>query len=189
LLLPTSAQQTIGAILMLGKSGCHPRVTFGFRVNLKLTKWSVFSAGLKRTTVQFLNVTSRMSYTAVEIAEYSRKIGRSRSTLFKWISEGCDLRDPKSVTEWVTRNTIRETLLAEKLLPILPGEYGPTEPYLLQSPVTEGFFILSLSWPRGSCIAPIETGGAAWPGMPTGTDPVVFHFQSSLVQALKRECC
>jgi hypothetical protein len=47
LLLPTFAQQTIGAILMLGKSGCHPRVTFGFRVNLKLTEWSVFSAGLK----------------------------------------------------------------------------------------------------------------------------------------------
>src|SRR5215472_2886422 len=50
-----------------------------------------------------------MPYTAVEIAEYGRKLDRSRSTLFKWISEGCNLRDDKSVREWVTRNTIRET--------------------------------------------------------------------------------
>src|SRR5262245_35709139 len=54
-----------------------------------------------------------MPYSAVEIAEYSRKIGKSRSTLFKWISEGCDLRNPKSVQEWVTRNTIRETNISK----------------------------------------------------------------------------
>jgi hypothetical protein len=54
-----------------------------------------------------------MSYTAVEIAEYSRKIGKSRSTLFKWIKEGCNLRDDKSVREWVTRNTIRETNISK----------------------------------------------------------------------------
>src|SRR5262245_50798319 len=54
-----------------------------------------------------------MPYNAVEIAEYSRKIGKSRSTLFKWIKEGCNLRDPKSVREWVTRNTIRETNISK----------------------------------------------------------------------------
>jgi hypothetical protein len=54
-----------------------------------------------------------MPYSAVEIAEYGRKIGKSRSTLFKWIQEGCDLRDPKSVAEWVTRNTIRETNISK----------------------------------------------------------------------------
>jgi hypothetical protein len=54
-----------------------------------------------------------MPYTAVEIAEYGRKLDRSRSTLFKWISEGCNLRDDKSVREWVTRNTIRETNISK----------------------------------------------------------------------------
>ena len=54
-----------------------------------------------------------MPYTAVEMAEYCRKIGKCRTTLFKWIREGCDLRDPKSVAEWVTRNTIRETNISK----------------------------------------------------------------------------
>jgi hypothetical protein len=50
-----------------------------------------------------------MAYNSVEIAEYARKLGKSRSTLYLWIKQGCNLRDPKSVREWVTRNTIRET--------------------------------------------------------------------------------
>ena len=50
-----------------------------------------------------------MAYSKIEIAEYSRKIGKSKSTLWNWIKQGCDLRNPKSVAEWVTRNTIRET--------------------------------------------------------------------------------
>ena len=54
-----------------------------------------------------------MPYTAVEIAEYGRKLDRSRSTLFKWVREGCNLRDDKSVREWVTRNTIRETNISK----------------------------------------------------------------------------
>jgi hypothetical protein len=54
-----------------------------------------------------------MPYSQVEIAEYCRKIGRRRLTLFLWIKQGCDLRDPKSVREWVTRNTIRETSISK----------------------------------------------------------------------------
>jgi hypothetical protein len=50
-----------------------------------------------------------MPYSQIEFAEYARKIRKSRSTLFRWIREGCNLRDPKSVREWVTRNQIRET--------------------------------------------------------------------------------
>jgi hypothetical protein len=54
---------------------------------------------------------------ARESAEYARKIGRSRSTLFLWIKQGCNLRDPKSVAEWVTRNTIRETNISKRIMP------------------------------------------------------------------------
>jgi hypothetical protein len=54
-----------------------------------------------------------MPYSSVEIAEYGRKIGKSRSTLYLWIKQGCNLRDDKSVREWVTRNTIRETNISK----------------------------------------------------------------------------
>jgi hypothetical protein len=50
-----------------------------------------------------------MPYSQIEIQEYSRRIGKSAPTLWRWVRQGCDLRDPKSVREWVTRNTIRET--------------------------------------------------------------------------------
>jgi hypothetical protein len=54
-----------------------------------------------------------MAYSQIEIAEYAQKIGKSRSTLFRWIRQGCDLRNQKSVDEWVTRNTIRETNISK----------------------------------------------------------------------------
>ena len=54
-----------------------------------------------------------MPYSSVEIAEYGRKIGKSRSTLYLWIKQGCNLRDDKSVREWVTRITIRETNISK----------------------------------------------------------------------------
>jgi hypothetical protein len=54
-----------------------------------------------------------VSYSRIEIAEYARKIGRSRSTIWLWVKQGCDLRDAKSVAEWVTRNTIRETNISK----------------------------------------------------------------------------
>src|SRR5215510_15428782 len=50
-----------------------------------------------------------MPYSELEVKEYARKIGKSRSTIWSWIKQGCDLRNPKSVAEWVTRNQIRET--------------------------------------------------------------------------------
>jgi hypothetical protein len=46
-----------------------------------------------------------MSYDRIEITEYARKIGKSVPTSRR----GCNLRDPKGVAEWVTRNAIRET--------------------------------------------------------------------------------
>ena len=54
-----------------------------------------------------------MAYSQVEIREYCRKLGKSESTLWRWIRQGCDLRNPKSVAEWVTRNTIRETNISK----------------------------------------------------------------------------
>jgi hypothetical protein len=54
-----------------------------------------------------------MPYSKVEITEYSRKIGKSVPTLWRWVRQGCDLRDPKSVREWVTRNTIRKTNISK----------------------------------------------------------------------------
>jgi hypothetical protein len=50
-----------------------------------------------------------MSYSRVEILEHAKRIGKSRATLRRWISQGCNLRDPKSVGEWVTWNEIRKT--------------------------------------------------------------------------------
>jgi hypothetical protein len=54
-----------------------------------------------------------MPYSQIEIAEYARKIGKSVPTLWRWVRQGCDLRDPKIVAEWVTRNTIRETNISK----------------------------------------------------------------------------
>jgi len=54
-----------------------------------------------------------MPYSNVEVAEYSKRIGKSVPTLWRWIRQGCNLRDPKSVQEWVTRNTIRETNISK----------------------------------------------------------------------------
>jgi hypothetical protein len=54
-----------------------------------------------------------MAYSQIEIDEHVRKIGKSSSTLWRWVREGCDLRNPKSVREWVTRNTIRETNISK----------------------------------------------------------------------------
>jgi hypothetical protein len=53
-----------------------------------------------------------MAYSQIEIAEYSRRIGKSVPTLWRWIRQGCDLRDPRSVREWQTRNEIRKTNIA-----------------------------------------------------------------------------
>jgi hypothetical protein len=50
-----------------------------------------------------------MAYSRLEIREYAKVIGKSPTTLWRWVSEGCNLRDPKSVREWVTRNEIRQT--------------------------------------------------------------------------------
>jgi hypothetical protein len=36
-----------------------------------------------------------MPYSKVEITEYSHRIGKSVPTLWRWIREGCDLRDPR----------------------------------------------------------------------------------------------
>src|SRR6516165_12173897 len=54
-----------------------------------------------------------MPYSNVEVAEYSKRIGKSVPTLWRWIRQGCNLRDDKSVREWVTRNTIRETNISK----------------------------------------------------------------------------
>ena len=50
-----------------------------------------------------------MAYSRIEIAEYAKRIGKSQTTLWRWVKEGCNLRDPKSVREWQVRNQIRET--------------------------------------------------------------------------------
>jgi hypothetical protein len=50
-----------------------------------------------------------MSYTRAEILEHAERIGKSRATLRRRVSQGCNLRDPESVREWVTWNEIRKT--------------------------------------------------------------------------------
>jgi hypothetical protein len=51
----------------------------------------------------------RSGYSQIEIREYALKLGKGERTLQRWVSQGCNLRDPKSVREWVTRNEIRQT--------------------------------------------------------------------------------
>jgi hypothetical protein len=52
-------------------------------------------------------------YTQIEVKEHAHQLGKSERTLWRCIRQDCDLRDPKSVREWVTRNTIRETNISK----------------------------------------------------------------------------
>jgi hypothetical protein len=54
-------------------------------------------------------ISREMSYSVAEIRELSARIGRSRSCLRRWASEGCDLRSHASVQSWLERNKLRET--------------------------------------------------------------------------------
>jgi hypothetical protein len=50
-----------------------------------------------------------MLFSRIEVSEYARKIGKSERTLWRWIKEGCNPRDPKSLRDWQVRNEIRQT--------------------------------------------------------------------------------
>jgi hypothetical protein len=50
-----------------------------------------------------------MLFSRIEVSEYARKIGKSERTLWRWIKEGCNPRDPKSLRKWQVRNEIRQT--------------------------------------------------------------------------------
>src|ERR1700746_2999747 len=50
-----------------------------------------------------------MKFSGIEIREYAHKLGKGERTLRRWVKQGCNLRDPKSVREWVVRNEIRQT--------------------------------------------------------------------------------
>jgi hypothetical protein len=50
-----------------------------------------------------------MAYSEAEILELSKRIGKSRTTLWRWASQGCDLRNHASVQSWIEKNRIRET--------------------------------------------------------------------------------
>ena len=50
-----------------------------------------------------------MAYSEAEILELSKRIGKSRTTLWRWASQGCDLRSHASVQNWLEKNRIRET--------------------------------------------------------------------------------
>jgi hypothetical protein len=49
-----------------------------------------------------------MSYSRAEIAELSKRIGRSPSCLWQWAAEGCDLRSYASVQSWITKKKLHE---------------------------------------------------------------------------------
>jgi hypothetical protein len=50
-----------------------------------------------------------LAYNQIEIREYAAKLGKGERTIRRWVAQGCNLRDSKSVREWVIRNQIRET--------------------------------------------------------------------------------
>jgi len=54
-----------------------------------------------------------MSYSRVENRELSKRIGRSQSCLWRWASEGCDLRSHASVQRWIEKNKLREPNVAK----------------------------------------------------------------------------
>ena len=49
-----------------------------------------------------------MAYSEAEILELSKRIG-SGTTLWRWASQGCDLRSHASVQTWIEKNRLRET--------------------------------------------------------------------------------
>jgi hypothetical protein len=53
--------------------------------------------------------TPDMAFSQIEVSEYARKVGKTERTMWRWIKEGCNPRDPKSLREWQVRNQIRET--------------------------------------------------------------------------------
>ena len=50
-----------------------------------------------------------MAFSQIEVREYARKVGKTERTLWRWIKQGCNPRDPKSLRESQVRNQIRET--------------------------------------------------------------------------------
>jgi hypothetical protein len=50
-----------------------------------------------------------VAFSEIEVSEYARKVGKTERTLWRWIKQGCNPRDPKSLREWQVRNQIRET--------------------------------------------------------------------------------
>ena len=50
-----------------------------------------------------------MPYSNVGIAEYSKRIGKSVPTLWRWIKQAAIFAIRKAFVSGVTRNTIRET--------------------------------------------------------------------------------
>jgi hypothetical protein len=50
-----------------------------------------------------------MAYSEAEIRELAKRIGKSRTTLWRWASQGCDLRNHQSVQTWIEKNRQRET--------------------------------------------------------------------------------
>src|SRR5215475_9234476 len=52
-------------------------------------------------------------YSRAEILELSKRIGRSRSCLRRWVAEGCDLRNHASAQAWMEKNKLRETNVAK----------------------------------------------------------------------------
>jgi hypothetical protein len=54
-----------------------------------------------------------MAYSQIEVSEYARKLGKSERTLWRWVRQGCDLRNPKSLREWQIRSEVRKTNIAK----------------------------------------------------------------------------
>jgi hypothetical protein len=50
-----------------------------------------------------------VAFSQIEVREYARKVGKTERTLWRWIKQGCNPRDPKSLRESQVRNQIRET--------------------------------------------------------------------------------
>lgn len=65
-----------------------------------------------------------VGYTAAEMLELTKRIGKCRSTLEKWVKEGCDLRNHASVQEWIDKKRYREPAIARKYREISARERG-----------------------------------------------------------------
>lgn len=94
-----------------------------------------------------------MGFSAEEMDDLSKRIGRTPVTLYKWAREGCDLRNHDSVQQWIEKKKHREPEMVRQYRARKAKEAGESEQ------VTEGV-LSKTSFENGEALAPAGQKGA-----------------------------